>query len=156
MAGQTLARAAPQVRTWRRGAQFLRAGRVSRQRSNPWRSPCKARRSQPMHELAITQGIVEGVCEALPDKQILAVTVEIGRLSGVVADSVRFCFDLCAKGTPLEGARLEIVDVPGRGRCGSCQRELEVEELVASCPCGNPFLEILRGQELRIKSVEVP
>jgi hydrogenase nickel incorporation protein HypA/HybF len=108
-----------------------------------------------MHELSITQGIVESVCEAVPDGKVLAVTVEIGKLSGVVSDSVRFCFDLCARDTPLEGARLDIVDVPGLGRCGSCQHEMEIAELVTRCRCGNPFLEILRGQELRIRSVEV-
>jgi hydrogenase nickel incorporation protein HypA/HybF len=108
-----------------------------------------------MHELSVTQGIVESVCEAVPEGRVLAVTVEIGKLSGVVADSVRFCFDLCAQGTRLDGARLDIVDVPGRGRCGSCQQEIEIAELVTRCPCGNPFLEILRGQELRIRSVEV-
>jgi hydrogenase nickel incorporation protein HypA/HybF len=108
-----------------------------------------------MHELSITQGIVESVCEAVPDGKVLAVTVEIGKLSGVVSDSVRFCFDLCAQGSRLEGARLDIVDVPGRGRCGSCQQEMQIGDLVARCPCGNPFLEILRGQELRIRSVEV-
>jgi hydrogenase nickel incorporation protein HypA/HybF len=108
-----------------------------------------------MHELSITQGIVESVCEAVPDGKVLAVTVEIGKLSGVVSDSVRFCFDLCARDTPLEGARLDIVDVPGVGRCGSCQHEMEIAALVTGCPCGNPFLEILRGQELRIRSVEV-
>ena len=112
-------------------------------------------RSKRMHELSITQGIVESVCEAVPEGKVLAVTVEIGKLSGVVLDSVRFCFDLCAQGTSLEGARLDIVDVPGRGRCGCCQQELEIAELVARCPCGNPFLEILGGQELRIRSIEV-
>ena len=98
---------------------------------------------------------MESVCEAVPDGQVLAVTVEIGTLSGVVADAVRFCFDACTRGTRLEGARLEVIDVPGLGRCGSCQRELDMQELVTQCPCGNPFLEILRGRELRIRSVEV-
>jgi hydrogenase nickel incorporation protein HypA/HybF len=108
-----------------------------------------------MHELSISQGIVESVCEAVPEGEVLAVTVEIGKLSGVVPDSVRFCFDACARGTRVEGARLEIVDMPGRGRCGSCDLELDMDELITRCPCGNPFLEILRGRELRIRSVEV-
>ena len=30
----------------------------------------------------------------------------------LVSDSVRFCFDVCAKGTNLEDAALEIVEVP--------------------------------------------
>lgn len=108
-----------------------------------------------MHELSISEGIVESVCDAVPDGRVLAVTVEIGKLSGVVPDAVRFCFDACTRGTRLEGARLDIVDVPGRGRCGSCQRELDMEELLTQCPCGNPFLDIVRGRELRIRSVEV-
>jgi hydrogenase nickel incorporation protein HypA/HybF len=108
-----------------------------------------------MHELSISQGIVESVCEAVPEGQVLVVTVEIGKLSGVVPDAVRFCFDTCTQGTRLEGARLDIVDVQGRGRCPTCQQELEMEELITRCTCGNPFLEVLRGQELRIRSVEV-
>ena len=108
-----------------------------------------------MHELSICQGIVDSVCEAVPEGDVLAVTVEIGTLSGVVPDAVRFCFDACSRGTRVEGARLDIVDVSGRGRCGSCERELDIVELLARCPCGNPFLEIVRGRELRIRSVEV-
>jgi hydrogenase nickel incorporation protein HypA/HybF len=108
-----------------------------------------------MHELSISQGIVESVCDAVPDGRVLTVTVEIGRLTGVVPDAVRFCFDECARGTRLEGALLDIVDVLGRGRCATCQRELDMEDLITPCPCGNLLLEILRGQELRVRSVEV-
>ena len=108
-----------------------------------------------MHELSISQGIVESVSDAVPDGRVLAVTVEIGRLTGVVPDAVRFCFDECARGTRLEGARLDIVDVRGRGRCSHCQQELDMEEPVSPCPCGKSFLEIVHGQELRIRSVEV-
>ena len=52
-----------------------------------------------MHELSITQGIVESVCEAVRDGKVLAVTVEIGKLSGVVSDSVRFA-STCALRAP--------------------------------------------------------
>jgi len=108
-----------------------------------------------MHELAISEGIVESICEAVPEGKVLSVTIEIGQLTGVVPDAVHFCFDACTRGTRLEGARLDVVDVPGRGRCGSCQREQDMSELITRCACGNPFLEVLRGQELRIRSVEV-
>ena len=108
-----------------------------------------------MHELSISQGIVESVTDAVPEGRVSVVTVEIGKLSGVVPDAVRFCFEACARGTRLEGARLDIVDVPGRGRCGSCDRELDMDELLTRCSCGNPFLDILRGRELRVRSVEI-
>lgn len=66
-----------------------------------------------MHELAITEGIVTQVTEKLPDKKITLVRLEIGELSGVVADALRFSFDLVTEGTNLEGARLEIIESPG-------------------------------------------
>lgn len=66
-----------------------------------------------MHELAITEGIVAAVTDKLPDAKITLVRLEIGALSGVVADSVRFCFDLVTEGTNLEGAGLEIIESAG-------------------------------------------
>ena len=57
-----------------------------------------------MHELAITEGLVDAVTERLPGGEVTCVRLEIGALSGVVADSVRFCFDLVTEGTNLEGA----------------------------------------------------
>ena len=66
-----------------------------------------------MHELAIADGIVNAVIDKLPDEKITLVRLEIGVLSGVVADSVRFCFDLVTEGTNLEGASLEIIESEG-------------------------------------------
>lgn len=108
-----------------------------------------------MHELAITQSVVDAVAERLGDAKITRVLLEIGRLSGVAADSVRFCFHLVAEGTPLAGARLEIVEPPGRGRCRRCNRETEMTDLLAACLCGSVDLELLSGQQLLVKEVEV-
>jgi hydrogenase nickel incorporation protein HypA/HybF len=66
-----------------------------------------------MHELAITEGIVAAVTEKLPDKKITLVRLEIGELTGVVADALRFSFDLVTEGTNLEGAGLEIIESGG-------------------------------------------
>jgi hydrogenase nickel incorporation protein HypA/HybF len=108
-----------------------------------------------MHELAITQSVVATVSEQLGSAKVTAVTLEIGLLSGVVADSVRFCFDLCAQGTTLEGARLEIVEVPGRAYCRQCHTEVEIEDSIPLCPCGSADLDIRSGQQLKITQVEV-
>ncbi len=108
-----------------------------------------------MHELAITESVIESVTERLGDARVVALTLEIGRLSGVVADSVRFCFELCAEGTTLEGARLDIVDVPGLAHCRDCGRELELADLIPLCGCGSTNLDIVSGQQLVIKQVEV-
>ncbi|MGH4024630.1 MAG: hydrogenase maturation nickel metallochaperone HypA, partial [Pseudonocardiaceae bacterium] len=60
-----------------------------------------------MHEMAITQSVVDAVSTRMGDAQVRRICLEIGKLSGVVADSVRFCFDLVTAGTILEGAALE-------------------------------------------------
>ncbi|CAM02353.1 hydrogenase-3 nickel incorporation protein HypA [Saccharopolyspora erythraea NRRL 2338] len=108
-----------------------------------------------MHELGITQGIAEAVLDAVADARVTCVHLEIGRLSGVVADSVRFCFDLVAEGTALEGARLEIAEPAGWGACRDCGNEFDVTGPIALCRCGGGDVAVLAGRELRIRSVEV-
>jgi hydrogenase nickel incorporation protein HypA/HybF len=66
-----------------------------------------------VHELAITQAIVEAASEHAAGAKVIKVIVEIGKLSGVLPDAVRFCFDLCCEDTPLQGAALEIIEPPG-------------------------------------------
>jgi hydrogenase nickel incorporation protein HypA/HybF len=112
-----------------------------------------------VHELALTQSVVESISERLreqlPEARVVRVRLQVGRLVAVVPDALRFCFDVCAQGTPLEGAALEIDEVPARGRCHDCGRETELDGLVALCACGGVDLEILSGRELHIKQVEV-
>ena len=108
-----------------------------------------------MHELAITESIVAAVTGRLPEAKISCVRLEIGALTGVVADSVRFCFDLVTEGTNLEGARLEISEPPGRCRCGSCGAEFAPDGPIPLCPCGGSRVTVLSGEELKIISVQV-
>lgn len=108
-----------------------------------------------MHELAITESIVAAVTERMRDVPISRVRIEIGALSGIVADAVRFCFGPVTAGTPLEGARLEIDEPPGRMRCRRCGREFDTTDILALCGCGSAELDVLRGRELRIREVEV-
>ncbi|MCU1686748.1 MAG: hypA [Amycolatopsis sp.] len=108
-----------------------------------------------MHELSITQSIVDAVIEKMDGATVLGVRLEIGKLSGVVPDSVRFCFDVLCTGTTLEGAGLDIDEVPGAGRCRDCAGEFQLEDMIRLCPCGSANVEVLAGDRLRIKSVEV-
>lgn len=108
-----------------------------------------------MHELAVTQSVVDGVTERLGESRVTRVVLEIGAISGVVPDAVRFCFEICAAGTTLEGARLDIVHVPARARCRSCAEELVLADGIGLCSCGSADLQFVAGQELRIQAVEV-
>ena len=108
-----------------------------------------------MHELAIADGIVSAICERLPGKSIATVQLEIGALSGVVADSLLFCFDLATEGTGLAGAKLEITRLPGRCACRACGGEFSPDGPIMLCDCGSADVTVLAGQELKIASVRV-
>jgi hydrogenase nickel incorporation protein HypA/HybF len=108
-----------------------------------------------VHELSIAESIVSGVCERVAGAHVTRVIVEIGALSGVVPDSVRFFFDTCTKGTAIAGAELEIVEVKGLAHCRSCGAESRADDLALCCPCGSVDVELVRGGELRVKAVEV-
>jgi hydrogenase nickel incorporation protein HypA/HybF len=108
-----------------------------------------------MHELGITQEIIALVTERAQGARVLRVVVEIGKLSAILPDAVRFCFDLCSEDTVVEGAVLEILHTPGRARCRACGAEVVLERPFGQCVCGNSDLEFLAGDELRIREIEI-
>jgi hydrogenase nickel incorporation protein HypA/HybF len=108
-----------------------------------------------MHELGITRNIVAIVADAAKGRRVVAVNLDLGRLSGVLAQAVAFCFEEVSKGTPLEGARLVIREFDGRGRCRKCGSELSTPTLFTACSCGSRDIERLAGEELKIKSMEL-
>jgi hydrogenase nickel incorporation protein HypA/HybF len=109
-----------------------------------------------MHEMSITQSVIE-ICEVHAEgRRVTDVVLEIGELSGVVPDSIEFCFEACSKGTLLEGARLKMEIIPAIGRCPACLREHPVRSLFDPCPsCGAFGLGIVSGEELRVKELEL-
>jgi hydrogenase nickel incorporation protein HypA/HybF len=108
-----------------------------------------------MHELAITQSVVDAIVERLGETRVAVVHLVIGRISGVDVGAVRFCFELVAQGTPVEGACLEISEPAGAARCRTCGAEFPVDDLLLWCDCGSTDVELRSGQELTVQSVEV-
>lgn len=108
-----------------------------------------------MHELAITHNIVAIVGDAAHGRPVLCVTLEVGKLSGVMSDAIAFCFDVVCQGTPLQGARLEIREIEGRARCLQCSAEFAMETLFTPCACGSRRLQLLQGEELKIRTMEL-
>lgn len=108
-----------------------------------------------MHELGITQEILAVVTEHAGGAKVRRVVLEIGKLSAILPDAVRFCFDLCSEGTVAEGAELEIIETPGRARCRACGGEVVLDRPFGHCTCGGSDLDWLSGEELKIKEMEV-
>ena len=106
-----------------------------------------------MHELAITQSVVDAVTERTGSAPVTCVRVRVGRLAGVVPDAMRFCFELVTAGTPLAGAALEIEQPEGRGHCRTCGADFGLVDLVLLCRCGSADVDVLAGRELAVASV---
>jgi hydrogenase nickel incorporation protein HypA/HybF len=113
-----------------------------------------------MHEMGIALQIIEIATASLPadlgEVRVAAVNLKIGKLAAVVPASLRFCFDVAVKDTPLAGAKLAIEEVPVVARCKDCNARWTIDEPVFICKtCESGSLEILSGRELDIESIEV-
>ena len=109
-----------------------------------------------MHEMSITQGIID-ICEShAGGRRILSIDVEIGELSSVVPDAVAFCFEACSQDTLLEGARLNIIRAPGSGHCLECDSDTPLTAVFGACQhCGGYQVTIISGEEMRVREIEV-
>lgn len=112
-----------------------------------------------MHEVSICEGILGVIKDQARTHGFTAVrriTLEIGAFAGVEQAALRFGFDAVMRGTVAEGARLDIIDLPGRARCHDCLRTVEIADRLAPCPlCGGARLLQEGGNEMRIKNIEV-
>ncbi|OHV74282.1 hydrogenase maturation nickel metallochaperone HypA [Mesorhizobium sp. LCM 4576] len=108
-----------------------------------------------MHELGITRNIVSIVEEAANGRRVRRVTLDVGRLAGVIPEALNFCFDVVSKGTALDGARLDIREIASRCCCLDCGDEFETSTLYQACGCGSRHLERLAGDELKIREMEL-
>jgi hydrogenase nickel incorporation protein HypA/HybF len=108
-----------------------------------------------MHELSITQSIVDTVIARTGERLVSVVHVLVGRLSGVLPTAMRFCFELVSEGTPLEGAELKIDEPDGRALCRTCHREFVLADTILLCECGSADVEVTGGRELMVTAVEM-
>jgi hydrogenase nickel incorporation protein HypA/HybF len=109
-----------------------------------------------MHELALADAIVQASCRHAGGRDVAKVELKVGRLRQVVPDALVFAFELVAHGTPLEGAELELEEVPVRVACHTCGAETEVERFPLACGgCGNLDVVLVAGEEFHIEALEI-
>jgi hydrogenase nickel incorporation protein HypA/HybF len=112
--------------------------------------------SDSMHELSITQNIVDIALKTAENRRVTGITVVLGDLSGVVEESVRFCFGAVAENTRAEGATLSFQRVAAVVRCTGCASEFGLTEGEWECPgCGSVGGHVVQGRECYIDSIEV-
>ncbi len=109
-----------------------------------------------MHELAIAESVVEIARRHAAGRQVTKVYLKVGHLRQVVPSALAFSFELVARGTPSEGAELEMEEIPVTGKCRECGAENQLTKFPLQCvACGAFDLEILQGEELYVESLEL-
>jgi hydrogenase nickel incorporation protein HypA/HybF len=113
-----------------------------------------------MHELSIAISLVEAAQEEAvkhAPASVSAVHLRLGPLSGVDKEALLFSFDLAAEGTPLQGSRLIIEEVPVVVLCPACRELRPIRSLQSFCcaTCNTPATEVVQGRELEVRALEI-
>lgn len=112
-----------------------------------------------MHEMSLAEGVLDLVeyrARREGCHRVKTVRLEIGKLSGVEPEAIRFCFDAVASGTMAEGAALDIVEQDGRAWCFDCGRLMKLAARSDPCPgCGGFRLRMDEGVAMRVKELEI-
>jgi hydrogenase nickel incorporation protein HypA/HybF len=89
--------------------------------------------------------------------KIGAVHLELGALSGVVAEALLFSYETACRGTRLEGSQLVIKEVPIEVYCPACKTQRTLTSMQWFCcpECGTPTADVIHGKELAITALEV-
>ena len=112
-----------------------------------------------MHEMSLCEGVLQILqteAEKQGFKRVKTVWLEIGELSSVEPEAMRFSFDVVMKNTLADAAQLKIIHKPGEAWCTQCSKTVNVKQRYDECPyCGNYQLQITGGDEMKIKELEV-
>ncbi len=117
------------------------------------------KRKIALHEISL----LENVRDILQDhasnqhfNQVKKITLEIGKLSCVDPDALRFGFDVVMKDSLAENAELLITEVAGKGFCKQCKKTIIMETLYDPCFfCGIPFVTVIQGNDMKVKDLIV-
>jgi len=108
-----------------------------------------------MHEFAITESMLAQVQAEARNHgaaKVTAINLLVGEEAGVVPECVQFYFDRMKQGTVAADARLQFERVKLKLRCPKCGAEFERLEDICGCNAG---AEVISGQELAVKSIEI-
>jgi hydrogenase nickel incorporation protein HypA/HybF len=112
-----------------------------------------------MHEMSLAQSILEIVDDTLSEEnhnELKEVVVDIGELVAVVPESLQFCYSTLIEQTAYRGSKLTINILPIEAKCKTCHRQVKVDKFYFICPqCQSQELEVIQGQELNVRYLEV-
>lgn len=121
-----------------------------------------------MHEYSVAMEIYEVILRTAMQnnaKKVTSVDLELGELTHINPDQLVFCLEILAKGSLMEGAKLNIVNTPSKVKCDcgyegvlAADRHLMISDLPfnLACPeCGNPVPNIISGKEINVRNIKI-
>ena len=108
-----------------------------------------------MHELSIAESVVDAITARTGERRVRRVRLRGRPAVRRVRRRVAVLLRAGGHGTPVDGAALEIDELPGRARCATCDEEFVLSDPILLCGCGSSDVRVITGDELRILSVEV-
>ena len=114
-----------------------------------------------MHELGIVFYIIRDVKKVAEENgvgKVSVVVMDIGEVSTIVPEYLTDCWRWAAdKEEMLRGCELRVNIIPAVTHCDDCGAEYGTVAHGKKCPeCGGEHTWLLRGNEVEIKSIEVP
>jgi hydrogenase nickel incorporation protein HypA/HybF len=112
-----------------------------------------------MHELAVTESLLEITLRHAQNanaRRVDNLYLVIGQLSSIIDDSVQFYWDIVAKDTIAEGARLNFRRIPTQIECRNCQHVFIPDDTQFECPdCGSDRVKIICGEEFYLEAIDI-
>lgn len=112
-----------------------------------------------MHEAGLAQSALDIASERAHERgatRIQGLVLQVGDLSGVVPEALRFALEALSAGTNAEGAWFEIEVVPVECHCPACNCPFRPMDVIYACPtCGTISSDVRQGHELTLLSMEV-
>lgn len=112
-----------------------------------------------MHELSIALSMIDMATDEVKrhgGSRVAALHLKLGPLSGVVKEALSFSYEIACQGTPLEGSRLIVEEIPVMVHCAICLSTREVSSHELRCPdCGQLTPDVIQGRELEVVALEL-
>jgi len=120
-----------------------------------------------MHEISIARAIIESVLDAAKKnnaKKVTEVYIEIGELTALNPDQLKFIFETITQGTAAQGAFFNISIIKPSIRCKKCSYDGSLEFFeklhsfipVIKCPqCDETDVDIIAGRECCVTKIKI-
>lgn len=120
-----------------------------------------------MHEISIAGAIIDSVLDTAKKNnaaRVKEVFIEVGELTALNPEQLKFIFKTITKGTIAEGAVFNIEVLKPLINCRKCSYNGPIDVFerqhfflpVIKCPeCGDPYIDITAGRECCVKKINI-